>query len=83
MATRALLAVISASPNRCFISPSRIKIQSLTSSSHYYQRQSRKIHRIARSYSSDSDSSVLQPPDVSGIKCSLRFADEKLNFWDL
>ncbi|CAB80008.1 putative protein [Arabidopsis thaliana] len=76
MATRALLAVIYASPNRCYISPSRIKIQSLTcsSSSHYYQRQSRKNHRIARSYSSDSDSSVLQPPDVARLAQTARIS---------
>ncbi|KAG7545296.1 Glu-tRNAGln amidotransferase C subunit [Arabidopsis suecica] len=76
MATRALLAVISASPNRCFISPSRIKIlqSSTSSSSVHFHRHSRKIHRIARSYSSDSDSSVLQPPDVSRLAQTARIS---------
>ncbi|EOA17575.1 hypothetical protein CARUB_v10005935mg [Capsella rubella] len=75
MATRALLAVISASPSRCFISSSRIKIQSSVSSlSLNFQQHSRKIHRIARSYSSDTDSSLLQPPDVSRLAETARIS---------
>uniref|UniRef100_A0A1J3IMG7 Glutamyl-tRNA(Gln) amidotransferase subunit C, chloroplastic/mitochondrial n=1 Tax=Noccaea caerulescens TaxID=107243 RepID=A0A1J3IMG7_NOCCA len=71
MATRALLAVVSASPRR-------IKIEtSVSSSSSYslqFQRYSRKIHRIAPSFSSDTNSSVLQPPDVSRLAETARIS---------
>uniref|UniRef100_A0A1J3GWZ7 Glutamyl-tRNA(Gln) amidotransferase subunit C, chloroplastic/mitochondrial n=1 Tax=Noccaea caerulescens TaxID=107243 RepID=A0A1J3GWZ7_NOCCA len=70
MATRALLAVVSASPRR-------IKIETSVSSSSYslqFQRYSRKIHRIARSFSSDTNSSVLQPPDVSRLAETARIS---------
>ncbi|XP_010432638.1 PREDICTED: glutamyl-tRNA(Gln) amidotransferase subunit C, chloroplastic/mitochondrial [Camelina sativa] len=76
MATRALLAVISASPNRRFISSSSIRIQSSLSSFSRlnFQRHSRKIHRTAGSYSSDKESSVLPPPDVSRLAETARIS---------
>ncbi|KAL1210282.1 Glutamyl-tRNA(Gln) amidotransferase subunit C, chloroplastic/mitochondrial [Cardamine amara subsp. amara] len=77
MASRALLAVISASPNRCFISSSWIKIQSSSSSSSlslHLQRHSRKIQLIGRSYSSETKSSEFQPPDVSSLAETARIS---------
>ncbi|VVB10610.1 unnamed protein product [Arabis nemorensis] len=78
MATRALLAVISSSPNRCFISTRRIKNQASsafsTSPSLHFQIQSRKTHRIAPSFSSDTNSSALQPPDVSRLAETARIS---------
>ncbi|ESQ53864.1 hypothetical protein EUTSA_v10026449mg [Eutrema salsugineum] len=80
MATRAFLAVISSSPNRCFITPRMIKNQasafssSSSSSALQFQRHSRKPHRISRSFSSETNSSVLQPPDISSLAKTARIS---------
>ncbi|CAA7025491.1 unnamed protein product [Microthlaspi erraticum] len=73
MATRALLSVISASPRRIKIETSIFSSSSL-SSSLQLQRYSRKAHRIARSFSSDTNPSVLQPPDVARLAETARIS---------
>ncbi|CAN7132781.1 glutamyl-tRNA(Gln) amidotransferase subunit C, chloroplastic/mitochondrial [Brassica rapa] len=66
MATRALLAVVTASP------PRMIQIKASTfSSSLKFQRH---ITTIARSFSSDTNPSVLQPPDVSRLAETARIS---------
>ncbi|CAH2077119.1 unnamed protein product [Thlaspi arvense] len=69
MATRALLAVISASPRTI-----KIKTSVSSCSSLRLQRYSRKTHRIARSFSSDTNPSLLQPPDVSRLAETARIS---------
>ncbi|KAF8048227.1 hypothetical protein N665_2600s0003 [Sinapis alba] len=68
MATRALLAVISASPPRII----RIKASTFASSSSSLNLQ-RHI-RISRCFSSDTNPSVLQPPDVSRLAETARIS---------
>ncbi|KAH0915355.1 hypothetical protein HID58_029801 [Brassica napus] len=66
MATRALLAVVTASP------PRMIQIKASTfSSSLKFQRH---ITTLARSFSSDTNPSVLQPPDVSRLAETARIS---------
>lgn len=66
MATRALLAVVTASP------PRMIQIKASTfSSSLKFQRH---ITTIARCFSSETNPSVLQPPDVSRLAETARIS---------
>ncbi|CAH8337403.1 unnamed protein product [Eruca vesicaria subsp. sativa] len=68
MATRAaLLAVLSASPPPRMI---RVKASTFSSSSLQFQRHS----RIARCFSSDTNPSLLQPPDVSRLAETARIS---------
>ncbi|KAJ0247351.1 Glutamyl-tRNA(Gln) amidotransferase subunit C [Hirschfeldia incana] len=69
MATRALLAALSASPPRMI----QIKVSTFSSSSSsslHFRRHS----RIARCFSSDTNPSVLQPPDVSRLAETARIS---------
>lgn len=65
MATRALLAVLSASPP-CII---RIKASTFSSSLSFQRRSA-----IARCFSSDTNPSVLQPPNVSRLAETARIS---------
>ncbi|KAF3544783.1 hypothetical protein DY000_02010089 [Brassica cretica] len=70
MATRALLAVLSASPPRMI----RIKVSTFPSSSSSSSIKFQRHITIARSFSSDTNPSVLQPPDVSRLAETARIS---------
>ncbi|KAL0679782.1 hypothetical protein Bca4012_007763 [Brassica carinata] len=70
MATRALLAVLSASPPRVI----QIKVSTFSSSSSSSSIKFQRHITIARSFSSDTNPSVLQPPDVSRLAETARIS---------